>query len=75
MNQGMLWFDNSPKKTLAVKIAEAARYYRSKYGFTPNLCMVNPSMLVGADCECDGVAVRPYRPVLPGHLWIGMAQA
>ena len=74
MNKGMLWFDNSPKKGLAQKIAEAVQYYRTKYGHTPNLCMVNPSMQ-GETVELDGVMVKSYRPVLPGYLWIGIAEA
>jgi hypothetical protein len=74
MNTGMLWFDNDPKKGLAKKIAEAVQYYRTKYGQTPNLCMVNPSAL-GEEVEFDGVVVKSYRPILTGHLWIGIAEA
>lgn len=74
MKAGMLWFDNDPKKDLTKKIAEAVRYYRTKYGQTPNLCMVNPSAL-GEEVKFDGVMVKSYRPVLPGHLWIGIAEA
>ena len=74
MNKGMLWFDNSPKKELAQKIAEAVDYYRTKYGQVPNLCMVNPSTL-GEPQEFDGVMVKAYRPILPGYLWIGLAEA
>ncbi len=48
MNIGMLWFDNDPKADLAVKIKRAAQYYRNKYGKTPTLCFVHPSMLPGA---------------------------
>lgn len=45
MNVGMLWFDNDPKVNLDAKIERAAAYYRSKYGKTPTLCFVHPSML------------------------------
>lgn len=74
MNQGMLWFDNSPKMTLADKVKAAADYYHQKYGVKPTFCMVNPSML-GEEVEFDGVLVKSYRPVLPGHLWIGVSDA
>ena len=74
MNSGMLWFDNSPKMTLAQKVKAAADYYRQKYGVKPTFCMVNPSML-GEEVEFDGVLVKSYRPVLPGYLWIGIADA
>jgi hypothetical protein len=45
MNIGMLWFDNDNKLELAAKVKRAAQYYRSKYGKTPTLCYVHPSML------------------------------
>jgi hypothetical protein len=45
MNLGMLWFDNDPKASLDVKVERAAAYYQHKYGKTPTLCFVHPSML------------------------------
>ena len=83
MNTGMLWFDNDPKTSLKSKIIRAADYYRKKYGRVPNLCLVHPAALsgsgtgpstfAGAKVESLGVlTVRGYRPVLPGHLWIGV---
>jgi len=83
VNIGMLWFDNDPKTTLAAKIIRAVTYYTEKYGRAPNLCLINPAMMEsppapgGASPHPEkngigGIAVRPYRPVLPGHLWIGV---
>lgn len=71
MNKGMLWFDNSPKTLLSVKVQRAAEYYEKKYGRKPNMCFVHPSML-GESTILDTVTIRPFRPVLPGHLWIGV---
>lgn len=72
MTVGMLWFDNDPKTTLTQKIEKAMAYYRKKYGRAPELCLVNPSMLVDKQSpDIEGITVRSYRPVLPGHLWIG----
>jgi hypothetical protein len=45
MKIGMLWFDNDPKAELKVKIERAASYYSKKYGRTPNLCFIHPSMV------------------------------
>jgi mevalonate pyrophosphate decarboxylase len=45
MNVGMLWFDNDPKTDITMKINRAVDYYRHKYGQTPNLCFVHPSMV------------------------------
>jgi hypothetical protein len=80
MNTGMLWFDNDPKTALAVKIERAVAYYFKKYGRKPNLCLIHPTALenpmddggTGETPDKDKIKVRPYRPVLPGHLWIGV---
>jgi len=83
MNTGMLWYDNDPKTALAVKIERAAAYYRQKYGREPNVCLIHPSMVDNNTPETiqktpvnaeKTVVVRPYRPVLPGHLWIGVEE-
>jgi hypothetical protein len=72
----MLWFDNS-QTALTVKIQKAVDYYHKKYGRSPDLCLVHPSMLEAAErnqrqLEINKLTVRPYRPVLPGHIWIGI---
>lgn len=82
MHTGMLWFDNS-SITLTEKILKAIAYYVKKYGRRPDMCLVHPSLFnheatrVSQDARVmtitiDGVTVRPYRPVLPGHIWIGI---
>jgi hypothetical protein len=84
MNVGMLWFDNDPRTALTAKVAQAADYYRRKYGLVADLCLVHPSMLVettsnlveGSNGKVAGtvagrVSVRPNRAIQPGHLWIG----
>ena len=74
MHTGMLWYDNYPKTTLSIKIQKASDYYHSKYGRLPDLCLVNPSMLESGSkhLELGKLTVRPYRPVMPGHIWIGV---
>ena len=73
MHTGMLWFDNS-QSALNVKIQKAVDYYHKKYGRIPDLCLVHPSMLEKDQMklEVNKLTVRPYRPVLPGHIWIGI---
>ena len=76
MHTGMLWFDNS-QTALNIKIQKAVEYYHKKYGRTPDLCLVHPSMLDTQEksqrtVEISKLTVRPYRPVLPGHIWIGI---
>lgn len=76
MHTGMLWFDNS-KLDLESKIKKARDYYRNKYGLEPDLCLVHPKMLmddmrINATFMIDKLTIRGYRPVLPGHIWIGI---
>jgi len=73
MHTEMLWFDNS-QTALTVKIQKAVDYYNKKYGRSPDLCLVHPSMLETnqRQLEINKLTVRPYRPVLPGHIWIGI---
>lgn len=64
MNIGMLWFDNDPKSNLDSKIERAAIYYRDKYGRSPTLCFVHPTMLNGkpeaaAPPPSEGRELRP----------------
>ena len=74
MHTGMLWYDNDSHSTLDSKIQKAAQYYKTKYGRVPDLCLVHPSMLEKnqKQLEINKLTVRPYRPVLPGHIWIGI---
>jgi hypothetical protein len=74
MHTGMLWFDNDPATTLNLKIQKAVEYYRKKYGKLPTLCLVNPSMMDKGQKQMDveKLTIRPYRPVMPGHFWIGV---
>lgn len=71
MHTGMLWFDNSQTE-LNVKIHKAVDYYHKKYGRIPDLCLVHPNMLKDSNLKEEDITVRPYRPVLPGHIWIGI---
>jgi len=72
MNVGMLWFDNDPKTTLNQKVTLAAEYYLSKYGRSPDTCLVNPGMLPENTIQAGRIQVRAMKTVLPGHLWIGV---
>ena len=67
MHTGMLWFDDT-QTTLDNKIKKAAEYYQKKYGRTPDLCLVHPSMMSDSVVEGEKITVRAYRPVLPGHI-------
>jgi hypothetical protein len=72
MKVGMLWFDNDPKTDIAMKINRAVDYYRNKYGQTPNLCIVHPSMVKASPIKTGTIEVRSSRSVLPNHFWLGL---
>jgi hypothetical protein len=71
MNIGMLWYDDSPT-ALKERVERAAAYYQEKYGRKPNLCLVHPSMLNGDEPRVNGIQVRRFASVRPGHFWIGV---
>lgn len=76
MMTGMLWHDNDQSTSFDEKIKKAVNYYRNKYGVNPNLVLVNPGALAQQGVDeyqaFDGLTVRGYRSVMPGHLWIGI---
>jgi hypothetical protein len=49
-------------------IQKAMDYHLEKYGSTPTLAEVHPSMLE----EVNIIVLRPSRYVLPGNIWIGV---
>lgn len=69
MDTGMLWFDDSPG-ALSDRVRRAAEYYTQKFGRSPTLCLVNPSML-DKDGAVAGIQVRGARSVMLNHFYIG----
>lgn len=81
MEIGMLWFDNDPKTDVVDKIIRASAYYHRKYGKTPDLCFVHPTMLPsgnnGASLpgeKLPNVEVRTSKSVRPNYFWIGVTE-
>ena len=70
---GMLWFDNDKKRTLAEKIGRASDYFKKKYGRVPNVCFVNKEVLEIIDIP--GIKVRPSGYILPNHFLVGIEAA
>lgn len=71
MKTGMLWFDNDPNRNLEEKLRRAVTRYLVKYGSSPNVCYVHPSMLIGQQPAVAGMVVRGTNMVLPDHFWLG----
>lgn len=80
MEIGMLWFDNDKQVDLLTKVKRAAKYYEEKYGRTPNICFVHPTMVLndGQDATQTStnstkiIELRTSKLVLPNHFWIGI---
>ncbi|HKP52176.1 MAG TPA: hypothetical protein VJ183_05945 [Chloroflexia bacterium] len=61
------WFDDTPKKSVSQKLAEAIERYEEKFGVSPSLCLVNANNVT----TYDGLEVRVADYVRPNHFWVG----
>ena len=73
MKQGMLWYDDSPTRSLEDKIERASVSYQNKYGRRPNVCYLHPRTLPATFQAGATIRVVPVTDVLPHHLWLGVA--
>ena len=76
MNEGMLWYDDDPKRALPEKVSRAAKRYRQKYGSAPNVCYVHPLVLEnnGEVKKVGQVRVASLPSVLRHHFWLGQEE-
>ena len=72
MKTGMLWFDNDPNVEIMAKVKRAIEYYRTKYGETPDLCFVHPSMVSDENIGSSNLTLRTNTSMIPHHFWIGV---
>jgi hypothetical protein len=87
MREGLLWYDNDPKKALPAKVAEAAQAYQRKFGRRPPVRLAVRSgtgaVLHGDACyvapetstrDAHKVSLRlvPSPLVRPHHFWVGV---
>lgn len=68
MSLYMMWFDDSPKKPTATKVAEGAAAYESHFHHAPLVVCVSSSTVV----ECTPLQVQPLRTVQKDNFWFGM---
>lgn len=73
MREGLLWFDDDPRRHIAEKVQLAAARYRQKFGVAPDVCYVNQRMVDRAELRIGDVRVVPVPTVLPNHFWVGRA--
>jgi len=77
MKQGLLWFDNDPRRSLEEKITQAAERYTQKFGQQPNTCYVNPQMVLGKGKRkvVKKVRVVTAQNILLYHFWLGITRS
>ena len=61
------WFDDTAKKPIQTKIAEAVERFTYKFGFAPDVCLVHE----GDEVEMPGVTIRPARHIRHRYFWVG----
>ena len=72
MTEGMLWYDDDPRRKLTEKVSRAAKRYRQKYGASPSICYVHPLILKNEEVKKVGqIQVAPLPSVLRHHFWLG----
>jgi hypothetical protein len=72
IQEGLLWFDDSPTRPVGDKIERAVQRYQQKYGHAPDVCYVHPAQLKeGEPSLAEDVKVLPAKSVLPHHFWLG----
>jgi hypothetical protein len=81
MQTGLLWFDNDPHRDTVLKIQEAARRYKEKFGVAPNTCYVNQAdsgegelKLSFQGTQAALLRVIPASNVLLHHFWVGIEE-
>jgi hypothetical protein len=61
------WFDDNPKKTTAMKIAEAIDAYHQRFHTAPNVVLVNEAEKI----DVAGVNVRSETYIRRNNFWVG----
>lgn len=72
MDIGELFLIEQPGD-LEDKVLWAAQRYQKKYGQSPTLCLVHPSLLRGGQKRLGRLRLEGKKSVLPNYVWIGVA--
>ncbi len=72
MQEGLLWFDNDPKRSLKEKIRRAASRYQDKFSQKPTICYINAADIDPDLEKVSNIRLHSARNVLRHHLWIGV---
>jgi len=64
----LMWYDDNPKLTVAMKIEDAIGAYRNRFRTVPTLVLVNEEDVI----EVEGVQVRGVTTVRRNTVWVGL---
>ncbi|MEI8308629.1 MAG: hypothetical protein WCF99_16335 [Chloroflexales bacterium] len=64
----LMWYDDNPKLTVAMKIEDAMGAYRNRFRTVPTLVLVNEEDVV----DVVGVEVRGVTTVRRNTVWVGL---
>jgi hypothetical protein len=70
MKEGLLWYDNDPKRSLAVKVDQAVNRYQVRFGRKPTVCYLNEVDLNGHAGEVKSIRLQAKANVLRHHLLV-----
>jgi hypothetical protein len=68
MREGLLWFDDDPRRRLKEKILQAAARYQRKFGAAPDVCYVSAQTFEQAG---DFLPSHQSNGGLPSHVVSG----
>ncbi len=71
IQEGLLWFDDSPTRSMVDKVGNAVQRYQQKYGHAPDVCYVHPGLMPEHEVSIGPVKVLPAPTVLLHHFWLG----
>jgi hypothetical protein len=74
MKEGLLWFDNDPKRKLADKVKHAATCYQAKLQRKPTVCYMNADEFDSKVEVINGIYLKPAVYIQPHHYWVGVEQ-
>jgi hypothetical protein len=72
MTEGLLWFDNDPKRKVSDKVSRAIERYQAKLQRKPTICYLNVKDFNGDIAEVNGVRLKPVTNIRPHHFLVGV---
>jgi hypothetical protein len=69
--QFLIWFEDSPKKTPALRLQESCAAFTAKFGQPATVVRVHPATPLPAGAVPAGLTVEVVRTVPVGQVWPG----